>query len=154
MITQEQIKSLVSQKIEGTEIFFVDVLIRHGNSILILLDKPESISIDECVGISRFINSKLDREIEDYDLEVSSPGLGYPFKVKEQYLKNIGKVVEVVMKDGIKFSGKLLNFSGERVEMEILVKDKSDNKRKNLVPEKIVLDINKIKSTKEVISFK
>lgn len=154
MITQEQIKSLVSQKIEGTEIFFVDVQIRPGNSILILLDKPEGISIEECVGISRFVNANLDREKEDFDLEVSSPGLGYSFKVKEQYLKNIGKEVEVVMKDGIKYTGKLLNYTGEQIVVEILVKDKSDSKKKKFNPEKIGLEINTIKSTKEVISFK
>jgi len=154
MITQEQIKSLVSQKIEGTGIFFVDILIRPGNSILVLLDTPEGIRIDECVEISRFINSNLDREKEDYNLEVSSPGLGYPFKVKEQYLKNIGKVVEVIMKEGNKFTGKLLNFSEESLEMEILVKDKTDSKKKKLVPEKIRLEIKTVKSTKEVIAFK
>ncbi len=75
MITQEQIESLVSQKIEGQE-FFLWRSDSSGNSILIHLDKPEGLSIDECVGISRFINANLDREIEDYDLEVSSPGIG------------------------------------------------------------------------------
>ena len=154
MITQEQIESLVSQKIEGTEIFFVEVQINPGNFILIHLDKPEGISIDECVLISRFINANLDREVEDYELEVSSPGLGHSFKVKEQYLKNIGRGVEIILKDGKKLNGKLLNYSGQSIELEILVKDIVNRKNKKLVPEKIRLDINTIKSTKAIISFK
>jgi ribosome maturation factor RimP len=137
MITQEQIESLVSQKIEGTGIFIVEVQIRPGNSILIHLDKPEGISIDECVGISRYINANLDREIEDYDLEVSSPGLGHSFKVKEQYLKNIGRGVELILKDGKKLNGKLLGYTGQSIELEILVKDTANGKNKKPVPEKI-----------------
>ena len=153
MITQKQIESLVTQKIEGTEIFLVEVQISPGNSIHVHIDKPHGISIEECVGISRFINANLDREVEDYELEVSSPGLGHSFKVKEQYLKNIGRGVEVVLKDGKKIDGKLLDYTGQSIELEILVKDVNDRKNKKLVPEKIKLDINTIKSTKEVISF-
>jgi len=154
MITQKQIESLVTQKIEGTEIFLVEVIISPGNSIHVQLDKPQGISIEECVGISRFIHANLDREVEDYELEVSSPGLGHSFKVKEQYLKNIGRGVEVVLKDGKKIEGKLLDYTGQSIELEILVKDVNDKKNKKLIPEKIKLDINTIKSTKEVISFK
>ena len=94
------------------------------------MDRPGGITVDECAKISRFVNAQLDREVEDYSLEVSSPGLSAPFKVKQQYEKNIGRTIEVRLVDGERLEGKLehvhenaimLNVSG--VEQEILFQD-------------------------------
>ena len=154
MVTKEQIESLVLEKIQGTEIFLVDVSIHSGNSVVVLIDKSEGISIEECVGVTRHINSNFDREKEDYSLEVSSPGLGSPFKVKEQYLKNIGRNIEVVKNDGVTLKGKLLNYSEKGIQLEMLVKDKTNKKSKKLIIEIANIESNDIKSSKSLISFK
>jgi ribosome maturation factor RimP len=154
MITKEEIEALVMEKIAGTGIFLVDVNIHPGNSIIVHIDKADGMGIEECVEISRFINANLDREIEDYELEVSSPGLGSAFKVKEQYLKNIGRDVEVIMKDGIKYQGKLLNYTEKEFELKIMVRDKLNKKSRKLVDEKIVIENKNLKSIKSIISFK
>jgi len=154
MITVEYIKSLLLKKIEGTGIFLVEVIVRQGNIITVYLDKPDGISMDECADINRFLNVNLDRDIEDYELEVSSPGIGVAFKVREQYIKNIGKDVEVTINNGNKLTGKLLSFSDQEIEMEVLSKDEADHKSRKLIPRNIKININTIKATKSIVSFK
>ena len=152
MITKEQVEYLVQEKISGTEIFLVEVKIHPGNQVNVQIDKPQGISIEECVEVSRHILANIDREIEDYNLEVSSPGLSAPFKVREQYLKNTGKNVEVLMNDGSKYNGKLLNYTEQETEIEIQVKE--NNKSKKLINEIIALNNADIKTVKVIISFK
>ena len=94
MITDEAIIELLEQHIQGTDIFLVEVAVKTGNVIQIHVDRPDGISIEECVKISRHLNEKLDREVEDFSLEVSSPGLNAPFRVKQQYEKNTGRMIE------------------------------------------------------------
>ena len=107
MITTESITELIEQQIEGSNIFLVEVIVKPGNAIRVHVDSPDGISIDECVKISRYVNESLDRDVEDYSLEVSSPGLGGSFRVKQQYEKNVGRDIEVLYTDGIKVKGKL-----------------------------------------------
>jgi len=96
MINTERIEKIVKDWTEDKDIFFVALSIGSGNIIKVLLDKPEGITIDECVVISRMIEARLNRDEEDYELQVSSPGLGMPFKVIEQYYKNRGNKIEVI----------------------------------------------------------
>jgi ribosome maturation factor RimP len=154
MISIEKIKELLARKIEGTGIFLVDVIISQGNRITVYLDKTEGISLDECVGLNRYLNANLDRDIEDYELEVSSPGLGSPFKVKEQFEKNMGKDVEVQLNSGEKLTGKLLSFSGHEMELEVLIREEKGKKGRKLIPKIIKIVLEQVKSTKRVISFK
>jgi len=154
MITKEQVSEIVKQKIQGTGIFIVEILIRPGNNIIVQIDTDKGITLDECADLNRFINERLDREDEDYELEVTSPGLSSPFKVREQYLKNIGKKVEVILKDGKKYQGILSKYTEDQIELEILIRDKKDSRNRNPEMGVVQLDQNIIKSTKEVISFK
>ena len=140
MITAELIIELVEQKIQGTDIFLVEVAVKAGNSIRVHVDRPENISIDECVKISRFVNEKLDREVEDYSLEVSSPGLGIPFKVKQQYEKNLGRNIDVLLSEGERITGQLQSVS----EKGIILKVKGNDKE---------IDFKEIKTSKAIISF-
>jgi ribosome maturation factor RimP len=117
MITTETIEKLVTACTEGTDIFLVDVVVKPGNSVTVHVDKAEGISIDECVKISRFINGSLDRDVEDFSLEVSSPGLGRAFRVKQQYEKNIGHDIEVLYTDGRKVKGKLHSVSDQGITL-------------------------------------
>jgi len=91
----------------GTELFLVAVRVSSAGKITVLTDKKGGITIDECVSISRFIEKNLNRDEEDYELMVSSPGLDMPFMVKEQYFKCEGKNVEIISTEGSKISGLL-----------------------------------------------
>ncbi|MEN8156105.1 MAG: ribosome assembly cofactor RimP [Bacteroidota bacterium] len=140
MITNETITTLVEQHIQGTGIFLVEVVVKQGNVIRVHVDRPEGISIDECVKISRFLNEQMDREEEDYSLEVSSPGVTAPFRVKQQYEKNIGRTVAMILVDGERMEGKL-----ERILAEsIVLKMKSGEHE---------IRFEEIKQAKAIISF-
>lgn len=110
---------MVEQHIQGTDIFLVEVVVNPGNTIRVHVDRPEGIPIDQCVKISRYLNEKLNRDVEDFSLEVSSPGLGATFKVKQQYDKNTGRDIEVLLQDGVKIEGKLLSVSEEGIVLTV-----------------------------------
>src|SRR5680860_918806 len=95
MIDKQQIQSLIEGYIKETNLFLVSVKVSSANRITVLADKNGGISIDECASIHRLITNNFDRDEEDFDLQVSSPGLDTPFVVIEQYYKNEGKKVEV-----------------------------------------------------------
>ena len=98
---------------------------------------------------------KLDREEEDYELEVGSAGIGQPFKVLKQYLIHIGKEVEVLTRDGKKLEGVLKDANEENITLTVLKKVKPEGaKRPKLVEEDITYTYNDIKYTKYLISFK
>jgi ribosome maturation factor RimP len=119
MITNEAISGMVEEHIRGTGIFLVGVDVKPGNAVRIYVDRPDGISIDECAGISRFLNERLDRDVEDYSLEVSSPGLGSPFRVKQQYEKNTGRRVEVTLADGHRLEGELESVSEQSIVLKM-----------------------------------
>ncbi len=110
---------MVEEHIRGTGIFLVGVDVKPGNAVRIYVDRPDGISIDECAGISRFLNERLDRDVEDYSLEVSSPGLGSPFRVKQQYEKNTGRRVEVTLADGHRLEGELESVSEQSIVLKM-----------------------------------
>jgi len=153
MINTERIEKIVKDWIEDKDIFFVALSIGSGNTIKVLLDKPEGITIDECVVISRIIEDGLNRDEEDYELQVSSPGLSMPFKVIEQYYKNRGNKIEVITQDGLKMKGILNKVTDKGFELGIKTRIKKEKKKK-LIPENISLDFNQIKTAKTVIVFK
>jgi len=140
MITTESITELIAQHLEGSDIFLVEVAVKPGNAIRVHVDKPEGISIDECVKISRFLNETLDRDVEDYSLEVSSPGLSGTFKVKQQYEKNLGRNIEVLYSDGIKVKGKLESVSDNGITLKVNGDDEE-------------IRFDEIKTAKAIISF-
>ncbi|MFH0758276.1 MAG: ribosome assembly cofactor RimP [Bacteroidota bacterium] len=140
MITEKAITELVQAHIEGSNVFLVEVAIKAGNAIRIHVDTPEGISIDQCVKISRFLNDRLDRDVEDYSLEVSSPGLGAPLKVKQQYEKNTGRSIEVYMTGGERVEGKLESVHEGHIVLRIHGKEAE-------------VRFDKIKKAKAIISF-
>ena len=140
MITTELITELINRHIQGSEIFLVDVAVKPGNVIRVHVDTPEGISIDECVKISRKLNESLDRDVEDYSLEVSSPGLGGNFLVKQQYEKNLGREIEVLYTDGIKVRGKLVSLSEKGIVLNVNGDDEE-------------IGFEEIKTAKTVIAF-
>lgn len=153
MILKEKIISLVEEKVSGTGIFIVDVSVSPSNKIIVLVDTLSGITIEECILISKFIENSFNRDVDDFELEVSSPGLSQPFKVYMQYVKNIGKNVTVLTSANQKLKGKLLAATDQGIELETLVIKKNENKKKISETEIVKLSFDQIKSTKIVISF-
>ena len=141
MIEKQKIERLVEEHISGTGIFLVSVKVSNANRITVLADKKEGITIDECAGIHRQIENGLDRDIEDFELQVSSPGLDFPFLVIEQYYKNEGRKVEVTDNEGSKYTGILKNVTKGGFEIEMKLKDLSFN-------------FEQIKSTRVILTIK
>ena len=137
MITDETVKALVEKHIQGTDIFLVEVSVQPGNGIRVHVDRPDGISINECAKISRHLNEMLDRDVEDYSLEVSSPGLGTPFKVKQQFEKNIGRKIEVLLAEGTRMAGELRSVSDATITLRIHRNDRTIKFEKIKTPTKI-----------------
>jgi ribosome maturation factor RimP len=87
MIKKQVIIDLIESHFLGTDKFIVDVKVLAGNKIEIYIDAPKHIVIADCVELSRYVESNLDREKEDFELQVSSPGATESFKVIHQYKK-------------------------------------------------------------------
>jgi ribosome maturation factor RimP len=158
MIQKETILKLAQERIEERfpEVFVVEISISKSNSINVELDKSNGyVSIEECVAVSRNIEHNLDREAADFELHVSSAGLDKPLRVLAQFVKNIGKEVDVVLKDGTTLSGVLQHAEENSLTLETSRMEKIEGKKKkeNIV-EQHVLPMSKIKETKIVISFK
>lgn len=107
MIDKEALAEFIEKKLEGSDMFLVEVKVTPRNEITVELDSDSVVDIDSCVSLTREIEKAFDREEEDYELEVGSAGITTPFKVYRQYVKNIGREVEVLAKDGKKYKGVL-----------------------------------------------
>jgi ribosome maturation factor RimP len=154
MQVEKRVIELVEEKIsDRPELFLVEVKLLPGNKLIIHVDGDEGISIQDCAAISRHVGFHLEEEntIEKaYNLEVSSPGVGEPLKLKRQYEKNIGRELSVKVTGGDIMEGKLLDVNEQSITIEAKVKEKG--KKAQLV--ETSLDFNNIIETKVLISFK
>ena len=155
MIDKNVVTRIVEEWLEGKDYFLVDVTVTPDDKIVVEIDHAEGVWIDDCVDLSRYIESKLNREVEDYELEVGSAGIGQPFKVLQQYIIHIGKEVEVQDKDGKKWTGVLVdaNESNFTITMQTKVKPEGA-KRPKLVEQNVTFTYDEIKYTKYLISLK
>lgn len=156
MIAESTIKSLVEEKLKGTDRFIVAINISAKNRIEILVDGLSNISIKDCIDLSRHIESSLDREKEDFELLVSSAGIDEPIFLEKQYIKNIGRNVEILKNDGIKMEGKLLGLTNESnaIQVESTKVEKDNKGKKQTITQQITIPLHEIKETKLVLSFK
>jgi ribosome maturation factor RimP len=165
MNIEDQIQAL-KQKVEALirddpGVFLVEVRIKPTNNVKVFVDADEGLSIDKLVQYNRRLYKNIEESSffpgGDFSLEVSSPGLDEPLKLHRQYLKNIGRDVEVIRKDGIKTEGKLLSAT----EAEIVIEEEKarlndkvgqgKNKKKEIVTHTVPFD--NIKATKIQIKF-
>ncbi|MFM7769491.1 MAG: ribosome assembly cofactor RimP, partial [Bacteroidota bacterium] len=154
MITVEQIEKLVLEKIEGTDLFLVEVKVRPGNAIEIALDADSGLTVEDCKKVSRHVESSFDREVEDFSLEVSSPGVGKPLLVNRQFKKNVGRTVKVKTLDLQKFEGELTSVDENGIEITYKEKELVPGKKtKQWVEKKQNISFNNLKETKVVVRF-
>ena len=128
MINKEQVSTLCEEALADTDRFLVEVKVKPNNVIEVYIDSDSAINIDHCAELSRFINERLDRDVEDYELSVLSWGLSGALKMDRQLRKYVGKEVEVKTKETGKLQGKLIGFDDEKVEIEPVRKKTSKKK--------------------------
>ena len=155
VIAKEKIEDIANEALKNTNIFLVDVIVGRGNVIQVFIDQNDGISLDDCAMLHRNIEDQLDRGQEDFELQVSSPGLGKPIRVFQQYLKVLGQKLVIQLEDGDIFKGILLEArpveSGK--EAELIVRQ-TGTKRKPAPEEPVVIQINRIKTAHVEIDFK
>ena len=154
MISKELIENIVLKELSD-EYFLVSISISKSNDIEVLIDGDQGVTIQKCVDVSRIIEQAFNRDEEDYELSVSSAGLGKPFKVYRQYLKNIGQQVEVNVEEHKPVSGKLISVDEEGFNLEITTLEKLENKKKKVETTKILrFEFEGKPTVKNIISFK
>jgi len=153
MITKEQIISLAEEALEGSDRYVVNVLINNANVIELYLDSDSSVTIDDCVAVSRFIEEHLDRDAEDFELSVSSAGIDEPLLMMRQYKKYIGKELIITDKEGVKKMYKLLSFNDIQLEVEEAEFKKYGKLTKIVYHDAITLEINNLKEVRPYIKF-
>ena len=151
MISKEKIRSAAEIKIKQLGGYLVDVKVNTANVITVYIDRKEGVLVDHCLEISKYIEERFDREIEDYELTVCSAGLDNAFIVSEQYQKNIGKEVGILLTNGRRKKGIILSYEDELL---LEVERKKKGSRKEYVTERILIPKNEIKETKLKINFK
>lgn len=155
MLDKNLIIKAVSDAIEGSDIFIVEVKVTPDNRVTVELDSQNGLDIDTCASVTRAIESAVDRDVEDYELEVGSAGLTSPFKVPAQYVKNIGNDIEVLTRDGKKLTGKLTAVEGTDFTIEVTRKVKEPGaKRPVMVSEPLTMSMDNVKKACYLINFK
>ena len=148
-MTVSEITDLVNEKLAGTDKFLVDVFIKTGNRIYIFIDGNHGVTISDCVEMSRYIESQYDRETLDYELNVSSAGADQPIRLPRQYLKNIGRSLQVKVSEESSITGNL-----EAVDENGITVLVPGDKKKKTVAETLHLRYDEIMESKVIISFK
>lgn len=154
MIDKKVVKGLVEEWLQGKEYFLVDVEVSKDDKIVVEIDHVDGVWIEDCVELSKYIESRLNRDEEDYELEVGSAGLGQPFKVPQQYTNFIGKEVEVLDVDGKKVKGILKEVNGNSFVVTVEEKVKVEGKKRPVLqPVDHTYQMDKVKYTKYIINF-
>lgn len=152
---KNKIISITENLLQDSSLFFVDIKISPSNQIELLIDSDTSVSIDSCIELSRAIEAEFDREVEDFELTVASSGIGQPLKVLRQYKKLVGKLIEVVLKSGIKLTATLKDVDDKGLTVvyseKVLLEGKN---RKTEIEVEKSFSFDDIKQTVEVLDFK
>ena len=139
---------------QHSNIFLVDLKISNDKSIKIILDGDKEVNIKDCIDISRSMEGALDRDQEDFSLEVASAGVGSPLKFPRQYHKNLGRKLEVISTEGLKFEGDLTHVKEDAIELQWKQREtKRIGKGKVTVTKKKTILFDEISQAKVMIKF-
>lgn len=151
-LNQQAIENFLNDLIEGNDdLFLVELLVSPTNDIKVFLDSDQGITIEKCIRINRALYRRIEEELfpdGNFSLEVSSPGVDEPLKLKRQYKKNVGRMVEVLMNDNTRKEGRLVEADEEHIVIE-----ETEGKGKKAVNKKTTILFNQIKHTKVLVTF-
>lgn len=154
MIEKRVLTDLTVEFLQDSPNYLIDVIVGADNTITVEIDNDQGVDIDDCVVLSRYLESKLDRETEDFELTVTSAGLTSPFKTSRQYKKYEGKEVEVLSKQGQKMTGILKSSDPDGFTLTVTRKVKPEGaKRRTEVTEDLRYAFSEVKYTKYLIRF-
>lgn len=155
MIDKNKVKELAEEWLKDKEYFLVDTEVSKDNKITVEIDHKDGVWIEDCCELSRFINEQCAPEIDDYELEVGSAGIGQPFKVLQQYVNNIGYDVELMTAQGKKQEGCLTGADEEKFTVVVSEKQKVEGKKRpQMVDVEYTYAYGDVKYVKAVIDFK
>jgi len=154
LITKEQIQQIAEEHLKGSDLFVTGIRVGTGNTISVFIDGDNGVSIDDCVGLSRSIEKTLDRDKEDFSLDVSSHGASTPLVSPRQYPRHIGRSFEVKLDDGNKAEGELVSCDNDGIVLQYQVREnKPIGKGKVTVTKQQQIKYNQIKESKIKLKF-
>lgn len=155
MIDCAKILEIAEREIQGTDLFVVGCKCSPMNEVELLIDSDTAVSIEQCITLTRTIESEFDREVEDFSLTVASAGIGEELKNIRQYRKLIGSSVEVLLKSGVKILAKLDAVTDDAITISYLEKQAVEGKKRKVEVEvSNSYTFDEIKYTKEYLDFK
>lgn len=153
MMEKNEIKAMAEEFLIDSSDYLVDV-VAAGGTITVEIDNDNGVNIDDCVKLSRYLESRLDRDTEDFELTVTSAGLTSPFKTPRQYKKYEGKEIEVLTRKGEKLKGTLKSSTKNNFTIEVTKMVKPEGaKRKTEIKEELTFPYDEVKYTKYIINF-
>ena len=149
------IKDALQSELVARGCFLVDVSVSKDNDIVVTIESENGkIELDDCVALSRFFETRFDREVEDYSLTMTSAGLDQPFKVLKQFEKAVGSKVEVQLKGGRKIVALLEAADEESVTLKYSVKEAVEGKKKKELVEHVDrFTMDQVNAVRPYISF-
>jgi len=155
MIGENIVRELAQSRLDEFNGFIVDLTISSNNHIKLVIDSDTSITVSDCISVSRNVEHNLDREVEDFSLEVTSAGLDQPFKHLRQYNKNVGREVKVKLVNDKVIEGLLKSVEADQIIVVTRQKERIEGRKaKKWVENEHALNYSEIKETKVIISFK
>lgn len=152
---REKVENLLQEAFEeNNSLFLIELNIDPSNHISVVIDGDNGVSVNDCIAISRKIEHNLDREAEDFSLDVASAGVATPLQLPRQFKKNIGRKLAVTTLDGKKVEGELIKFEESRISLRWKAREpKPVGKGKITVEKEAVLPLEEVKEAKVIITF-
>ena len=155
MITEQQVLQHIESFCADSSLFLVDLKIGADGRIGVFIGGDEGVTVKQCGQLNRFLNEALDNQNNDFELVVSTPGVGEPLKVKRQYFANVGRNVKVKLAEGASLEGELVDANDDRIVVKTRVKERIEGRKsKQWVEENHEIEFPRITETKVLISFK
>ncbi len=153
MISEQAIRTLIAEHLASNEdVFLVDCRVKTDNKIRVFIDSERGVTIEDCIALSRHIEGNLDREQEDFALDVSSAGLDLPLRMPRQFKKNTGRKVHVILNDGTEINGEMLEATDEY--FSVLPEQKKKKKTAEIEPvQPVSINYTNQKETKIILTF-
>lgn len=151
---RDKVEKLLQEAFEeNNSLFLIDLKVDNNNHISVVIDGDNGVSVNDCIAVSRKIEHNLDREEEDFSLDVASSGVSHPLSLPRQYRKNIGRKLAVTTSGG-KIEGELVDVQDGKITLQWKAREpKPVGKGKVTVEKEAVLPIDEIKEAKVIITF-
>ena len=153
-MNQAALKDIIDEALALNEsLYLIELSISVNNKVQVVVDGDNGVSLSETMRISRVINDNFDREVEDFSLEVSTPDIAHPLKVKRQYIKNLNRILKVKTEEE-ELEGTLVTADEDKIVLQWKARElKPVGKGKVTVDKTATLEYTEIKEAKVKILF-